>query len=142
MTKKRTKINVGNLQKLREIRGMSRQELAKITGLAVVTICKYEIGIRNPLAPTAKKLADALGVQVTDLASVTDEELDTLEKDLKSHSQIKTLLELYHEFMSFVAIKVLTNDLGEEFREAVAEKIQFMQLAQEEMDSWWEGKIP
>ena len=48
----------------REEAGLTRQQLAEKTGLAVVTIGQYERGVRHPKNPQLQLLADALDVPV------------------------------------------------------------------------------
>jgi transcriptional regulator with XRE-family HTH domain len=49
-----------NLKELRKKRHLTQLELAEKTGLALVTISKYEQNCRKPSCDTIQKLADAL----------------------------------------------------------------------------------
>lgn len=49
----------------REFRGMNQIELAKLSGINVGTIRKYEIGNRNPKPEQLEKIASALGLNVS-----------------------------------------------------------------------------
>ena len=64
-------------EKLRAVRlakDISQTELAEITGLSRRTIIKYEMdGIKPKSKETYQKLADALGVDVSELMDDTDD---------------------------------------------------------------------
>ncbi len=64
-------------EKLRTVRlakGISQVELSEVTGITRRTIIKYEMdGIKPRSKETYQKLADALGVNVSDLMDDTDE---------------------------------------------------------------------
>ena len=53
------------IRKYREFRGLSQVTLAKLSGINVGTIRKYELGIRNPKPDQLTKIADALGLNVS-----------------------------------------------------------------------------
>ena len=56
------------IKKLRAKKGWTQKELAKKSGLAIVTIEKIEMGERTNLyLSTRKKLAKALGVSIMEL---------------------------------------------------------------------------
>jgi transcriptional regulator with XRE-family HTH domain len=55
------------LRHIREQAGLSQPELSEISGVAQGTISDIELGKRKPRGRTLRKLAQALGVQVTDL---------------------------------------------------------------------------
>lgn len=56
------------IKKLREKREWTQQQLADESGLSLVTIGRIEAGMRkNPDLSTRKKLAKALGVEITEL---------------------------------------------------------------------------
>lgn len=60
-------IGVGNeIRKLREERGLAQYELAARAGLNPVTITHAETGKGSPSMRTLGKIADALGVDVSD----------------------------------------------------------------------------
>jgi transcriptional regulator with XRE-family HTH domain len=52
------------LRELREARGLSRAELAALTGLHHNTLVKIEFGDREPQWPSVLALCEALGVKV------------------------------------------------------------------------------
>lgn len=55
------------LKYFREKKGMTQNELAKISDVLITNIRKYETGVRIPKADTIRKLAIALDVSVFDL---------------------------------------------------------------------------
>ena len=57
------------LKEVRDEKGLSLNELARISGVAKRTICLIESGDANPLVSTMCKLAKALGVQAHELYS-------------------------------------------------------------------------
>lgn len=56
-----------NVKRLRDRRGWSQAQLAERAGLDPSSISMIETGRRNPRTGTARKLAEALGVYVTDI---------------------------------------------------------------------------
>ncbi|MFV2196009.1 helix-turn-helix domain-containing protein [Nocardiopsis sp. LOL_012] len=55
------------MRRIREARGLSRQELADRVGRHVSSINRWEYGIKTPLLDTIGRLADALGIEYTAL---------------------------------------------------------------------------
>lgn len=55
------------IRAIRQAQRMTIQELAETTGLGYITIIRYETGARMPKFDDAVRIANALGVQVTDL---------------------------------------------------------------------------
>lgn len=55
------------LRRLREQRGLSRQQLADATGLGTSTLYQLEDERKSPTLVTIRKLAKKLGVQITEL---------------------------------------------------------------------------
>lgn len=49
----------------REFKGMNQVQLAEASGINVGTIRKYELGLRNPKPDQLKKIASALGLNVS-----------------------------------------------------------------------------
>ncbi|MBU1038766.1 helix-turn-helix domain-containing protein [Patescibacteria group bacterium] len=55
------------LRKLREVKGLSQEKLARLADVALNTIVKIETGRnQNPTLDTLKKIAKALNVKVDD----------------------------------------------------------------------------
>jgi transcriptional regulator with XRE-family HTH domain len=76
MTRRRTKteweIAMGiRLKKLRQKRGLSQGQLAKMAGIPKGSLLQWEYGKRTPLFDAAVKLADALHVTLDELAGRT-----------------------------------------------------------------------
>ena len=64
------------IKKIREEKGMTQQQLADKIGFSYQNISQYERGLRTPKSSTARKIADALGVDMWQII-----EFDTLEID-------------------------------------------------------------
>lgn len=62
------------IRKIREEKGISRQELSKSTGVSVEMIVHYENGHRKPKKEFLEKIADGLGVNVM---AISEPELDS-----------------------------------------------------------------
>lgn len=56
----------GNVRRLREMAGLSQDELAKKAGITQKTIWTIEAGQTNGYPRTRRNLAEALGVEVAD----------------------------------------------------------------------------
>jgi putative transcriptional regulator len=52
------------LRELRQARGFSQEELARLLGVAGYTVTRWETGQMRPTAGNARKLARRLGVDV------------------------------------------------------------------------------
>lgn len=73
------------IEKYRKIRGMTQKELADKVSISRSFISQIESGISNPSDDTLKKIANELGVAVTDLTnpvSYLDEPISMLVKQL------------------------------------------------------------
>lgn len=71
------------LRVLRERRGLSQQALSELAGVSRDGIVHYEAGTREAHPGTAKKLADALEVEVVDLT----EEAQKVEVEVGQHDE-------------------------------------------------------
>jgi transcriptional regulator with XRE-family HTH domain len=56
-----------NLQKIREQKGMTREQLCVKADVKYLTLRAYELKYRNPKLDAAKRLAEVLGVSIEDL---------------------------------------------------------------------------
>jgi len=57
-----------NIKKLREVKGLSQEKLARLADVANNTLIKMESGEnQNPTLDTLKKVAKALGVSIEEL---------------------------------------------------------------------------
>jgi transcriptional regulator with XRE-family HTH domain len=56
------------LKALRQARGLSQAQLAKLSGIPKGTLLQWEYGLRTPLLDAALKLADALEITLDELA--------------------------------------------------------------------------
>ncbi|MCG1064124.1 helix-turn-helix transcriptional regulator [Staphylococcus epidermidis] len=59
-----------NLKELREEKGLSRYQLAKLTGLQNSTIRSAELEINNPGFLTVKKICNALNVDIREVKTI------------------------------------------------------------------------
>lgn len=68
--------NTMRIRELREAKGLSQSELARIIGVSHVTINHWEAGVKQPLARRLPTLASVLGVDINDLfaGGVADKE--------------------------------------------------------------------
>lgn len=58
-----------NIKKIRKKKGLSQDKLAKLADVTHTTLVKIESGANdNPTIKTLKKIADALGVSLNELA--------------------------------------------------------------------------
>ena len=64
------------LTKLREEKGMTKQELAGLCGVAPSTVANYEAGLRIPQADTAVMIAQVFSVSVEELLGANDSEVE------------------------------------------------------------------
>lgn len=63
-----------SLTHVRKARGISRAELARLIGMDVETIGRYERGDREPKASTIVSLSRVLGCSIEDLLGVGKED--------------------------------------------------------------------
>jgi len=56
-----------DLKTLRTKKALSQRDLAEKSGIAHATICRLEIGKQKPTFKTIRKLAEALGVDASDI---------------------------------------------------------------------------
>ena len=64
-----TKDSVGkNIKRYRRLNHVTQEQLSKMSCVPRVSIARYEIGMYYPPFENAVKIADALGIQVDDLA--------------------------------------------------------------------------
>ena len=58
---------IAKLREIRKARGMTQEQLAKVSGIHRITIARYETGKIDSTLQNAEKLANALCVTVDDL---------------------------------------------------------------------------
>ena len=63
-------VNVERLRTLRRLRAMSQEELAEESGVGRATISRIERGETGAHGKTLRKLAKALGVEVSELVAL------------------------------------------------------------------------
>ena len=115
------------ITKLRRMKGYTQGELANIVGITTRAIQNYENGSRYPKKDILAKIAEALGVEETSLA--TDEEEFIIEANDKYGSRGKAAADkLIHNANALFA----GGDVSEEDKALVLEAIQ---------QAYWEAKI-
>lgn len=62
------------IRRIRNGKRMTQKELGEACGIAEPTIRRYELGMLKPRFSTLKKIADGLGVEVTELIDSDDPE--------------------------------------------------------------------
>ena len=65
-------INRRKIEELRMEKGLSLKEFGEAAGVNTQTICAIRNGDSTPNPGTLKKIADALGVRVMEIASIED----------------------------------------------------------------------
>ena len=58
-----------NLRRIRQEKGLTQLQLAKMVGVTQPNIAQYERGSKQPTIPTASAIAKALGCALSDLAT-------------------------------------------------------------------------
>lgn len=66
------KLKRGALKKKRLLAGLSQEGLAEKTGISRQAISGFEIGKRRPHPSTLKKIADALGCEISVLVDLRE----------------------------------------------------------------------
>ncbi|SHO46825.1 Helix-turn-helix [Anaerocolumna xylanovorans DSM 12503] len=67
-------MNTGQkIRTLRKEKGLTQKKLAELSGLATITIQQYEASNYNPKIESLKKIADALGVHVSEFLETMEE---------------------------------------------------------------------
>lgn len=65
-------LNAAALRERRLLAGMTQAALAAKVGVHPISLVRYESGKQQPRPDTAHRLAQALGVQIADLVTITD----------------------------------------------------------------------
>jgi transcriptional regulator with XRE-family HTH domain len=66
-------MKLNSLRYIREERGLSQAHLVELSGISRDSISAFETLKREPSPNTARRLADALGVEIADLAATSEE---------------------------------------------------------------------
>ena len=78
------------IRKLRIEIGLTQKELGAKCGIDEANIRKYESGKQKPKIDTLKKIADALGVQITDIMDFSDMPVITRSKQITAATESHT----------------------------------------------------
>ena len=107
-----------NLKYYRLKNNLSKATLASMVGVSAMAITNYENGNRRPDMPTIKKLAQALGVRVTDFLAVRNRNLSFAHGEFRknsklSQSQQEYIYESVEEYFSrfFEAVEFLGGEV-------------------------------
>jgi transcriptional regulator with XRE-family HTH domain len=65
-----------NIAAARSQLGFSQAQLADRVGVSLATLTRWEQAVREPRVPDQRRLADALGVSITELFPRTDDEAE------------------------------------------------------------------
>lgn len=89
-----------NLRHLRDTRGMTQDQLARVCGLPRATLANLESGGANPTLAVIHRVAEALGVSLEELVAAPRAETrfyprDTLEERTQGQAQVRRLLPDY-----------------------------------------------
>ena len=79
------------IRTFREYRGLTQDQLGKLSGIHGGTIRKYELGIRNPKQEQLIKIANGLGISVSLFYDL----------DIETYGDIASLLFLIDEHVEF-----------------------------------------
>jgi uncharacterized Tic20 family protein len=71
------------IQELRKQKGMTQEDLAEKTGLSVRTIQRIESGEVDPRSYTLNQIAEALGVEITDLTNEKNQKPEPSETETR-----------------------------------------------------------
>lgn len=87
-------LHVERLRTLREQKGLSQRELARLCGLSSPQIYKYENNQSDPTSTSLTAIADQLGVSTDFLLGRTDNPRGTLGDDMVTEEE-KKMLEIF-----------------------------------------------
>ena len=101
-----------NIKKYRKAYRMTQEQLAKATGVRVLSIKKWEAGTHIPTVKNAQALADVFGITVSELCGVEDPSKTTdfvanidnnkvvfIEEVMKMDDETFSHLQKYFEFL-------------------------------------------
>jgi transcriptional regulator with XRE-family HTH domain len=66
-------MNIERLRQVRELRGLSKRHLARLSGVGEMQIVRYESGANDPSTENLRKLADVLRVSSDYLLGISDD---------------------------------------------------------------------
>jgi len=77
-----TALRTDRLRALRERKGWSQRELARLCGLREIQINRYESGVNDPSATFLKMIAEKLGVSMDYLVGLSDDPQGPISSEL------------------------------------------------------------
>ena len=112
----------------RRLSGLTQAELAAKVGLAPITIRQYEKGLREPRIDTLRKIAEALGTEITNFLPTPAENQNYFDKVRKSLSfkEIDTLedFDLWTEEENLDLISEAVQMLNPEGQKVAIERVR------------------
>jgi len=90
------KLNLSNMQKIREKRNITQVKLSLIVGISQQSITYYESSTRTP-SPVALKIAKALGTSVEGLINENDTIAKYYELCLEDQEAVNTMIETLYK---------------------------------------------
>ena len=86
-----------NLRHLRDARGWTQEQLARVCGLPRATLANLESGVANPTLAVMHRVAEALGVSLEELVAAPRAEtrfypVDTLHERVQGQATVRQLL--------------------------------------------------
>ena len=91
------KLNLSNMQKIREKRNITQVKLSLIVGISQQSITYYESSTRTPSLPVALKIAKALGTSVEVLINENDTIAKYYELCLEDQEAVNTMIETLYK---------------------------------------------
>ena len=108
-----------NLKQIRKLKGISRSDLAKSSGISYVQLSKYEEGKSNPNLDSILKMSVALSVSPKDL--VPDDSTEEIVQDIQFMLSNYNRLKLDHEFLRMIQSSIRFRIRPDEFNQLVTD---------------------
>ncbi len=85
-------MTIGNkIKEIRKDKHISQKDLGEKLGVSAAMIGQYETGVRNPKFETLEKIANALGVPVTEFLGIDLGEMQTLKDNVQELSKLREI---------------------------------------------------
>ena len=111
---------------IRKSKGLSQQKLANLTGLSRSTIGMYEIGKNEPNFTQLNKLADALGVSISELIDDKKNELLII-SEMQKREEREELSQYLDLLRTRPEMRVLLDTVAGATKEEVEANVQFLE---------------
>ncbi|MEW8957827.1 MAG: helix-turn-helix transcriptional regulator [Moorella sp. (in: firmicutes)] len=120
------------LKKLREDKGLSQREIARLLGFAPSTIAMYETNKRTPDPETLQKLADFFGVSVDYLLGRTDDPHPPEQKIAAAISDDQELLDFWKELQKRNDLQILFKQVKTLSPATIKRIIRYIKMVEDE----------